>query len=211
VLTAGERLAIGLPNAATSGRGALSADGTVVYPSVASHSAEEVQAVADGGFRVLVTLESAAAPREYRFALGLPEGASARLAADESIVITDRSGRVVGAFDPPWARDAHGEPVPTRYRLAGNVLIQSVMPASRSVYPIVADPSGWWGWLKCTASIGALVATNVLAALKIARIGGVARAIRVLRAATGRSARIKAIKTLLAEVTGIGSVLSNCS
>jgi hypothetical protein len=207
----GGRLAIGIPNAATSGPGALASDGTVVFPSAPSHTVEEVQALPNGGFRVMVTLESAAAPREYRFDLGLPTGTSARLTSDQSVLITDRSGGIVGAFDPPWARDASGQPVRTRYHLDGSVLIQSVLPTSRSTYPIVADPSGWWGWLKCTASIAALIATNTLAALKIARIGGVLRAIRALRAAANRSARIKAIKTLLAEVTGVGSVLSNCS
>ncbi|MFD7665659.1 helicase HerA domain-containing protein [Streptomyces sp. NPDC059788] len=49
-------------------------------------------------------------------------------------------GTFLGGFAAPWAKDAHGNPVPTSYRVDGSTLVQSVRIADSTAFPVVADP-----------------------------------------------------------------------
>jgi hypothetical protein len=51
-----------------------------------------------------------------------------------------------GTVDPAWAVDANGEPVETRYEVAEGLLRQVVKTDSTTAFPVVADPTFWWGW-----------------------------------------------------------------
>ena len=68
--------------------------------------------------------------------------------SDGGVVALDGSGQVVAAVDAPWARDANGTEVPTRFVVEGSTLTQVVDHATASfAYPITADPAvwSWWG------------------------------------------------------------------
>lgn len=60
---------------------------------------------------------------------------------DGGIVVIDGEDKLVASIAEPWARDARGNPVSTRYIVDGNTLTQVVEHGRGSAYPIVADPT----------------------------------------------------------------------
>lgn len=49
----------------------------------------------------------------------------------------------------PWAKDAHGNPVATRYEVKGSTLTQVVKTTRNTAFPVVADPTTvkrWYGF-----------------------------------------------------------------
>ncbi|WP_315636684.1 MULTISPECIES: hypothetical protein [Microbacterium] len=111
-------------------------DGTTTVPVVK----------ADGSLQLTTIIDQAAAPTTYSYDLGLPEGYKL-LRADEGegigIVSADETD-LLGVFAAPWAVDANGRDVPTRYEIEGTALVQVVdHDADAYAYPIVADP--WLG------------------------------------------------------------------
>ncbi|WP_031078128.1 hypothetical protein [Streptomyces sp. NRRL WC-3742] len=96
----------------------------------------------------MVTLKSDKAPTAHGFTLDLPEGAE--------LVPNDQGGydiakrlpgggtTVMGQVDAPWAKDATGKSLPTRYTLDNDTLTQSV-DTDGAVFPVVADPHYTWG------------------------------------------------------------------
>lgn len=144
-------LKVGLPVTRSAGAAVGTSAGTVVYPDASSTADVAVQSIADGA-RILVTLDDASAPREYRFPLTLPPGAKITPKGDASgelEITTDQDGTtvVIGNVAAPWAKDAAGAAVKTRYRLDGTTIVQVLEPAADAAYPIVADPSVSAGWV----------------------------------------------------------------
>jgi len=182
---------------------------TVVYPD-AEGGGLAVQALENGGVRALVTIPTSKAPTRFDFDFDLPRGVAPQLQADGSVLFVDAAGVIFGGLDIPWAKDASGEAVSTRYRVAGSTVIQTVRATGRTVFPVVADPTGWWGWAKCTAAIGALVAGNLLIAAKIRKLGGIPRVVRVLKEARNAQERYKALLYFFGEFAGINTVITNC-
>ncbi|GGY04418.1 hypothetical protein [Streptomyces hiroshimensis] len=135
--------------------GVKAGSGTVVYSEVAKSTDLAVQPTTDGGARTLVTLKDGSASTEQRFAVNLPEGA--RLIPDGNGgygVIKSADGgatMTVGAIEAPWAKDAHGKPVATSYKLDGNQLVQHVEINKGTAFPVVADPKITWGNVTGTA------------------------------------------------------------
>lgn len=124
--------------------GVKSGQGTVTYPNAAADGADLAVQPTDDGIRALVTIKDADAPREYRFPLTLPQGATAEAQADGSVAVVKDGGRL-GAFSAPWAKDAVGKPVQTSYRIDGDTLVQTVAFNSDTSFPVVADPHYTWG------------------------------------------------------------------
>lgn len=93
------------------------------------------------GTQILVGVESADAPQRYAFELDAPAGFTPRLTADGAVQIADRSGQVAAHVDAPWAVDAAGRRVPTRFEVRDGAITQVVdHRAGDFAYPIVADP-----------------------------------------------------------------------
>lgn len=138
------RVALDLPEEVDAGAAVIARDGTVVYPS--EDSTDVAVQTTDEGVRVHTILRDPSAPTEYTYAL---EGVLPELNADGSVSLTiaaEDEGEgailVVGAIAAPWAVDANGNAVPTRYRVDGATLVQEVDHlAGNYTYPIVADPS----------------------------------------------------------------------
>jgi len=91
--------------------------------------------------RMHLLIGDAAAPTRYEFDLDLPAGGRLVPTDDGGVRALDADGGVIGLVAPPWANDAAGEPVPTRYLVEGRTLVQEVLHRG-ATYPVVADP--WW-------------------------------------------------------------------
>ena len=72
---------------------------------------------------------------------------------------------VSSSFDAPWAADAAGVSVPTRYEVRGDTVVQVVDFTQAHAFPVVADPN-WWQ-LSISAAVGVAVGTAAAIALKI--------------------------------------------
>lgn len=144
----GATLGLGLPQTRNV-TGTKAGAGTVVYPDAAKATDIAVQPTDDGGARALLALNDPTAPTEHRYDLDLPEGAE--LVENEEggyeIVTEVEDGIAVaaGEIESPWAVDANGTPVPTRYELDGTTLVQTVETRVDTAFPVVADPKFKWG------------------------------------------------------------------
>ncbi len=158
--------------------------GTTVYPDASSNADVAIQTLPTG-MRILVVIHNANAPHEYRFPLTLPAGARLvglpELIGDidldtQELFILDAEGKPVGYIAAPWAKDAHGNAVPTSYRVEGSTLIQHVNFTAQTAFPVVADPTPSEIGL-CAAAIGGFI---LMTALPVGRAGRAAWALGVL-------------------------------
>ncbi|WP_159425274.1 hypothetical protein [Streptomyces sp. TLI_053] len=147
----GSSLGMALPSSRTTA-GVRAGNGSVVYPGAVKDGSVAVQQLDDGGIRALVTMESAAAPSDYRFRLDLPQGAQLQQHGDGSVDVV-RDGQSLGRFEAPWAKDANGGAVATSYRIEGDSLVQHVEVTAGTAFPVVADPTwqGVWNRVKAGA------------------------------------------------------------
>jgi hypothetical protein len=98
----------------------------------------------DGSVQVATIIDGVSAPTSFSYPLSLPEGGRAVVSSSGLVLILDSQGQYAAAVAPPWAIDAKGVKVPTRFELRGNLLVQSVDHLINKVtYPVVADP--WFG------------------------------------------------------------------
>ena len=91
-------------------------------------------------FAALLLIDNREAPAEYRFENAVPEGRTAALHPDGSVQFFDSDGNESGGIAAPWALDANGAEVPTRYALEGTTLIQTI-DHEGAAYPVAADPA----------------------------------------------------------------------
>ncbi|WP_102509495.1 hypothetical protein [Sanguibacter massiliensis] len=143
-------LSIALPAEVEVESGVVSDDGTVVYESVDGGVDVAVQVMEDSSVRVMTVIPDANAPREYTYDLGLPADAVVTEGDDGSMLFTTPDGDFLGGVAAPWAKDANGVDIPTRYRVDGSSLVQEVDFTDETVFPVVADP---WMGLKIFSSI----------------------------------------------------------
>lgn len=93
--------------------------------------------------QVLSTIAGPGADSRIPFEFSAPGLASIRN-VEASLVLLDSAGEMLGGVAPPWAKDANGVDVPTRYEVDGLSITQVVdHTTSQYAYPIVADPI--WG------------------------------------------------------------------
>lgn len=60
--------------------------------------------------------------------------------------------------------------VQTKFTLEGDVFVQTIEFNQDTAFPVVADPSDFWGWTKCVGVVTAEIAMNALVALKVAKL-----------------------------------------
>lgn len=138
-----ELISIGLPF------GKLNSDGQVVAGRSISFDNENnsttvVLPKADGSVQVATIIDGLSAPTSFSYQLSLPAGGRALVSSTGLVLILDSRGQYAAAVAPPWAVDARGVKVPTRFELRGNLLVQSVDHLTNKVtYPVIADP--WFG------------------------------------------------------------------
>ncbi len=124
-------------------------------------------------FAALLLIDSQEAPTEYRFENAVPEGHTAELHPDGSVRFFDADGNASGGIASPWAIDANGEKVPTRYTLDGTTLIQAI-DHEGAAYPVAADPA-WFLAVPVLIKLWAPTAAAVLSACGPAQCVAVAR------------------------------------
>lgn len=91
-------------------------------------------------FLALLEIKNTDAATEYRFENAIPSGHTAIMQPDGSIQFINSAGEHSGVIAAPWALDATGLSVPTRYELDGSTLVQVVEHHGAS-YPVIADPA----------------------------------------------------------------------
>lgn len=135
-------LAIGIPQA----RESFDLDTTSQLPTYDAGNSATVPTVNDSGdLQILSVLDNAGAPEDFEYPLTLPAGSSLVMADNGGALVLDANEAVLFAIAPPWARDASGQSVPTKYEVIGSTLIQHVAHReSDATYPIVADPKFAW-------------------------------------------------------------------
>lgn len=95
----------------------------------------------DASVQMATVIDSSTAPERFSYQLSLPPGA--KITQQQGLVfIKSSTGDLIGGFTPPWAKDANGKNVPTRYEVAGTTLTQVVdhQTAQGVSYPVLADP-----------------------------------------------------------------------
>jgi hypothetical protein len=123
--------------------------GVVVLSGNESSSIVPVK-LADGSVAIHSVLNDANAPKTYRYTFDTNEGTT--LVPDEdsgAVIAVNADGGADFFVAPPWATDANGDPVPTRYTVEGNALIQHIDFDASTAFPVVADP---WAGIDLVAS-----------------------------------------------------------
>lgn len=158
----GERFGIGLP-VDDSAIAATTPKGSAVYVDLGKNVDVAVQGVqvddlpeVASAVRAIITIRDSKAPRRYAFPLELPEGASLVKQRDGGVQVRDTDGGALGIVTKPWAVDAAGKDLPTRYIVRGNKLIQHVDHRG-ATYPVLADPV----WFVPVAVVGSRVAVKI--------------------------------------------------
>lgn len=159
VQDAGPTIKIGLPHASGTGQRTLSTK-TSTSSYRTNRGFTNVVKQVEGGVQMLVVIGSANAPQRYSFAVSGPAGSKVRVNADGTADLVDRRGfRLLSAAEP-WAHDATGKKVPTRYVAGpdGRSLVQIVdHHRGRLAYPITADPvwlNKTWAFVQCIFGVG---------------------------------------------------------
>jgi len=181
-----------------------------------------------GGFRALVNIKDANAPREYRFPVNGPAGSHLRTFAElfgggndtGEVFLLDAANRLITGFEAAWAKDANGAPVATRYRLEGNTLVQVVDFDQHTAFPVVADPT-FWHVTRCAAAVAWFVGTNIIAPLRLLKVKRYIQSLGGLRASANLMLRAStwverinigggALVGLAAEIAGVAAIQDNC-
>ncbi|MGN6219528.1 MAG: hypothetical protein ACTHNQ_08490 [Microbacterium sp.] len=145
-------LSFSLPGAAHLDDAVVANDGSVTYVGDASTPSVNVVA-ADDSIRVSTIIENAAQTEQFSYDFGA--GATVEIQEDGSAIAyvtepvtnpetgeTLDAERIIADVAAPWAKDANGLDVPTRYEASGSVLTQVVSHADGDyAYPVVADPT----------------------------------------------------------------------
>lgn len=138
-------LEVSLPAGTEAAVGERAADGTVVYQSSSDDIDVAVQVLGSGVVRIQTVIHDATASHEFEYSIG--NGYTPVTAADGSVWayrFDERGSMDLYRIGEPWARDASGAAVRTRYEIRDNIVVQVVTPDVDVVYPIVADPT--WEW-----------------------------------------------------------------
>lgn len=174
VMDDGEKEKIGmyLPEEASTSKGVLTENGTIIYNNEEKSVTVGVQPLQEmtnnvsfEGVRTTITIADSTASKEYEFAYDLPAGYKLVTAADYlgdeydtgEVYIVDQENIITTIIDPAWAKDANGNDIETYYKVNGNTLVQVVNFDEDTAFPVVADPSAWQIGM-CIANIAAFIA-----------------------------------------------------
>lgn len=137
--------AMGLP--VRDGATATRVNKSVVIEGSSDGTAVVAQSLPTGA-RAMVTIANADAPERYAFPITgvsrlevMPDGSVLGFPLDAASDSTADTASM--KFAPPWAKDATGRDIATRYEIEGTTLVQVVehKGAEGVVYPLTADPT----------------------------------------------------------------------
>lgn len=139
-------LSIELPFAEDASPAKVDGSGAVSYDNNNGSTSVAV-ANADGSLTVATVIGDESAPTRYDYAYSLPAGGALVADANGGVLVVDVTGFPMATVEAPWAYDANGNAVPTRFEINGSTLTQ-IVDHSGAAYPVVADPTVnyyWWG------------------------------------------------------------------
>ena len=185
--TVGASVSFEQPHSPAGGEVVVSDHGTVSYLNDDAPFNTHLQVVASPdpsllsqGARSLIEIESIHAPREYVYPVDAGEGVVLTVQPDGGVLGT-RGEHVVLVVPAPWARDAAGAVVPTRYEVRGTDLVQIVDFTPAHTFPIIADPV----WFVPVLLVSGSVARVAVQAATATAARGVA--VREAAAQTGKA------------------------
>ena len=134
-------MTIGLPFADQADPAAESqTPGVVVYDN--NNGSSTVPVIhQDGTVQIITVIENRYSPSRYDYPIALPGGANLSLNDNGSVRVATADESYAVEIAAPWAKDANGNSVSTRYQLDGNMLTQVVEFTPNTAFPVVADPS----------------------------------------------------------------------
>ncbi|RYF52639.1 MAG: hypothetical protein EOO27_28105 [Comamonadaceae bacterium] len=103
----------------------------------------------DSSVQINTVITDRSAPTRYAYPLDIPSGGDVAAIGGGMFAIFGRDGDIITVVMPPWAQDANGSPLATRYEVEDGALVQYVNHKRPGVaYPVVADPKfAWYGVL----------------------------------------------------------------
>lgn len=136
----GTSLALELPVAEEAGNASIIADGVVAFDN--GDGSVSVPIIKDdASVQVTTIIAEPSAPTTYAYGLSIPDGGRIEETEGGALIVLDADGVLQGGVAPPWASDADGRAVPTRYVVTATGFTQVVEHDSGDfTYPVVADP-----------------------------------------------------------------------
>lgn len=143
-------LAVGLPAQAQAHSAVVNGNGAVAYSAASKNdTALVVEPLASGKVSIQTVVPNAGASSRYTYELQNGVTAVERTDGGLDLVGVDPASGLkatVGSVDAPWAFDASGAVVPTRYEVSGSTFTQVVQLSKSLTYPVVADPTFGWSY-----------------------------------------------------------------
>jgi Protein of unknown function (DUF2599) len=97
----------------------------------------------DGGVRQVIVIKDNNQPNRFQFPMKTPEGFTFKKNPDESVNLTDESGKTILTILKPWARDKNGKELQTYYEVEDKLIVQFINYEGAE-FPVTADPT-WCG------------------------------------------------------------------
>lgn len=141
------------------------------------------------GAQILFSVESPAPSLSLDVETTTPTGSRWVPQRDGSLHLRDDSGMTAMVMGAPWAIDARGRALETRFAVDDNTITQLV-DSSDAQFPVVADPSLWW-YVGTSALCAAEIASLAVGGAKV--IAAFAKADRIIKAAKTVSKYYKAL------------------
>lgn len=167
----GATVSVKLPEVQAADEAVVLDSGAITYPSTSAVANTAIPT--ETGVQLLTTLSSPDAPVSFSYDITAgADDATVAVADDGSAMVIGPDGDVLLHAASPWAVDAEGTSVPTRYELDGNSLVQIVDHTSGDfAYPILADPrlDQGLGW---TSLLFNRHETDTIASAGIVALGG---------------------------------------
>lgn len=113
--------------------------------AIGQNSAAYVQPLMNG-VRLLTALTGPAAGSEFDYTFDLPDGTTRTQLPDGDTLLADAAHHYIGTLAAPWARDAAGRELPTRYEWSGDTLTQHVDLDAQTAYPVLLDPNWYYSY-----------------------------------------------------------------
>lgn len=98
------------------------------------------------------------------------------------------STELIGEVQAPWAVDADGNELETRFEIDGNTLSQEISTTDDTAFPVVADPSIVWWVQKVTGCLAGVATMVAFGPAKVATVA--AKVYKLLK--YGKSSKLKA-------------------
>ncbi len=113
--------------------------------SIGQTAAAYVQPLTNG-VRLLTALSGPDAGTAFDYTFDLPDGTTRTELPDGDTLLADAAHHYIGTLAAPWARDAAGRDLPTRYEWTGDTLTQHVDLDAQTAYPVLLDPNWYYSY-----------------------------------------------------------------